>query len=276
MKKLLKRVLPPSLRSTARNVLDDATDLADRLRGRGDDLIPPRKLIHNIGGSFNGVGNAFFRHFVELGNLQPHERVLDVGCGVGRMAVPLTRYLADGGSYEGFDIDAREIDWCTRHVTSRYPNFRFQVADIYSKRYNPKGACTDAGYRFPYADGSFDFVFMTSVCTHILQPGIENYLSEVSRVLKRDGRSLITWFLLNEESTGLMRAGRSSLDFKYGQGPCRLADQDVPEFAVAYDEGLVTNAYASKGLIVVEPIRYGNWCDRARSFDYQDIVVARK
>ena len=276
MKKLLKRVVPPSLRHTVKGIFDDAADLVDCVRGRKDDLVPPRRLIRNIGGSFADVGNAFCRHFVELGGLRPNERVLDAGCGVGRMAVPLTQYLAESGSYDGFDIDAREIGWCTRHITARYPNFRFKVADIYNKLYNPKGAFADTEYKFPYADESFDFVFMTSVFTHMLQPGMENYLSEVSRTLKRDGRCLITYFLLNEESMGLMQAKRGSLDFRHNQGACRLADERVPEAAVAYDEAFVRNAFRANGLSIVEPVRYGRWCDRPVAFDYQDIVLARK
>jgi SAM-dependent methyltransferase len=276
MKKLLKLVVPQSLRSTVRNAVDDTADFADRLRGGKDDLVPPRRMVRNIGGSFAGVGNAFLRHFIDLGGLQPRENVLDVGCGVGRMALPLTRYLADDGSYDGFDIDAREIAWCSEHITARYPNFRFKAANIYSKRYNPKGACTDAEFRFPYADGSFDFLFMTSVFTHILQPGMENYLSEVSRVLRGRGRCLITYFLLNDESMRLMQAGRSSLDFKHGRGTYRLVDENVPEEAVAYDEGFVGSAYRANGLTILEPVRYGNWCERTETFDHQDIVVAQK
>lgn len=255
---------------------DDAADLVDRLRGRSDSLMPPRRMIRNIGGSFAGVGDTFLRYFVELGGLQPDEKVLDVGSGIGRMAVPLTRYLADPGGYEGFDIDAREIEWCRRHITLRHPNFRFKAADIYSKRYNPRGAHTDAEYIFPYPDESFDFLFMTSVFTHILQPGMENYLSEVARVLRRNGRCLITYFLLNEESGSLMRAGRSSLDFKYSLGVCSLADESVPESAVAYDEKFVRNAYSANGLSIADPVRYGCWCERPMPFDYQDIVVASK
>ena len=192
------------------------------------------------------------------------------------MAVPLTRYLAAGGSYEGFDIDAREIAWCSGHITSRYPNFRFRVADIYSKRYNPMGAYTDAEYKFPYVDGSFDFLFMTSVFTHILRPGLENYLAEIARVLKPGGRCLITYFLLNDESIRLIQAGRSSLDFKYGRGVCAITDEAMPEEAVAYDESFIRNAHCANRLAVVEPVRYGIWCERAVWFDYQDIVVAHK
>lgn len=94
--------------------------------------------------------------------------------------------------------------------------------------------------------------------------------------MKRNGRCLITHFLLNEESVHLMRAGRSSLDFKRSLGACSLADDGVPESAVAYDEGFVRKAYSANGLNIVEPVRYGSWCERPASYDYQDVVVALK
>ena len=53
---------------------------------------------------------------------QPGERVLDIGCGIGRMARPLTPYLTPPGAYDGFDINADGIaqlqagaDWLTQH-----------------------------------------------------------------------------------------------------------------------------------------------------------------
>lgn len=51
-----------------------------------DPLIPP-DCLHAVGGpEFVKVGEEFLRHFVEVGGLQPHHRVLDVGFGTGRMA----------------------------------------------------------------------------------------------------------------------------------------------------------------------------------------------
>ena len=47
--------------------------------------------------------------------------VLDVGCGIGRMAIPLARYLNTDGKYEGFDIIPENIAWCQRAITPRYP-----------------------------------------------------------------------------------------------------------------------------------------------------------
>src|SRR5436190_20773342 len=108
------------------------------------------------------------RHFTALGRLEASHRVLDVGCGCGRMAIPLTRYLDATGSYEGFDIAATAIDYCRRQITPRHPNFRFKVADIHNGTYNPAGRTSAANFAFPYEQGEFDFAFATSVFTHLL------------------------------------------------------------------------------------------------------------
>lgn len=56
--------------------------------------------------------------------------MLDVGCGSGRMALPLTGYLNSEGRYAGFDISQKAIAWCQEHITSAHPNFQFEVSDI--------------------------------------------------------------------------------------------------------------------------------------------------
>jgi ubiquinone/menaquinone biosynthesis C-methylase UbiE len=54
---------------------------------------------------------------VELSGLKPHERVLDLGCGIGRMAVSHPRYLGDRGSYEGLEVFLKGIAWCQENIT---------------------------------------------------------------------------------------------------------------------------------------------------------------
>ncbi|MCT4572638.1 class I SAM-dependent methyltransferase, partial [Bacillus thuringiensis] len=58
-------------------------------------LLPPPELVQYVGGDFKKVGKEFLKHFIQIGALKPNEKVLDVGCGVGRMAVPLLNYLND-------------------------------------------------------------------------------------------------------------------------------------------------------------------------------------
>ena len=54
---------------------------------------PPAELTFCGDGDYRAIGAEFLGHFVRLADLRPHERVLDIGCGIGRMAVPLTQFL---------------------------------------------------------------------------------------------------------------------------------------------------------------------------------------
>jgi ubiquinone/menaquinone biosynthesis C-methylase UbiE len=239
--------------------------------------LPPEILIQGVGGgNYEAVGKEFFRHLVQLCGLRPADRVLDIGCGCGRIAVPLTEYLNEQGSYEGFDIVPEQIKWSKRTIERRYPRFRFHLVDVFNKTYNPKGKYTANEYKFPFEDRSFDVVFLTSVFTHMLTADLQQYLSEIVRVLKPGGRTLITYFLLNEESRRLLDAGKGSLAFKYDVGGCLSTNREAPEAAVAYEESFVRSLYQKYGLKITEPIRYGMWCERAEFLSYQDIVVAAR
>ncbi len=274
---MIKQYLPKSIKSIGRKILLFFTeDLPDLLLGRRDALTPPKRMIFVGDGDFKKIGEEFLRHFIELGGLNPNERVLDVGCGIGRMAVPLTRYLDKRGSYEGFDIVAEGINWCRKNITSKYPNFQFQLADAFNKDYNPSGRYKACEYKFPYENESFDFVFLISVFTHMLPKDIENYLGEISRVLKRNGRCLISFFLLNKESLQLINDKKSTRDFKYECEGFRTIDTHIPELAVSYDEAFIFSLYEKYGLKIKQPIRYGSWCGRSNFLGYQDIIIASK
>jgi len=191
----------PALR---RQLPDDPADLLDKVLGRRDPLIPPRWMV--FVGSCNFADEELLRNFTELGGLKPDDRVLDVGCGIGRMAIPLTKFLNERGSYEGLDIVSEGIAWCQRQITPRFPRFHFMLADIYNGVYNPAGRNNASDYIFPYPDASFDFVFLLSVFTHMLPTDMENYLRQIVRVLKLGGRCFVTYFLITPEAEALRGA----------------------------------------------------------------------
>lgn len=251
-----------------------ALDLVDVVLRRRPPLVPPRRLQWYVGGGFEWQGALYVAFFRDRAGLRPDDAVLDVGCGVGRMAGPLAGYLSESARYEGFDIIARGIVWCRRHITPRHPNFRFQVADVYNSFYNPRGRQRAADYRFPYPDGTFDFAFATSLFTHMVPPDAENYLSQMARVLKPGGTAVNTFFLLDDETEAAIEAGRTNPHFRHRADGFRTVSQARPETAIAYPAGWVRRLHDEAGL-AVEDVVLGSWRGKGSQYG-QDIVVARK
>ena len=252
--------------------------------GESQRLLPPTELMYVGGGDFEQIGKEILQTLIEICGLKPTERVLDVGCGVGRVAIPLTSYLNYNGSYEGFDVVPKEIKWCQKKISPRFPNFNFQLADVYNKAYNPYAKDKASEYKFPYEDESFDFVFLTSVFTHILTKDMENYLSEIVRVLRKGGRCSITYFLLNPETRTLMQQKRSRFDFSIKRDDgSYIVSKQTPEGAVAYDETYIRKLYQQNHLTLIEPVYFGSWRNgkdslffRKDSEFFQDFILAAK
>jgi SAM-dependent methyltransferase len=226
--------------------------------------------------TFHQWGKDVLGWMKQHGGLQPDEAVLEVGCGPGYNAVPLVDYLSDAGSYDAFDPDGAKIAWCQANISMKRSNFRFQAIDLYNKLYNPRGTVVPTEFVFPYPDASFDFVILTSIFTHFTPDEVDHYLGEIARVLKRGGRSYISYFLLNYESLYLrsIGKGRQDLPLRVGLGGA-LADDLEQLVVVAYDEGFLRPLYAKHGLKPREPFCYGSWCGREVSaVDNQDVIVA--
>jgi SAM-dependent methyltransferase len=272
----VRKRIPRPLREWALRLSRNLLDRWDTLRAPGDDPAPPRHRSLIGGGDFRAIGAEFLGHFRTLGGLKPADRVLDVGCGIGRMAIPLTHYLNEQGSYEGFDIVPEGIEWCQAHITARHPNFRFRLADLGNPAYHAGGRGRAASYRFPYGDGAFDFAFLTSVLTHLMPDEVRRYLSECARVLRPGGTLFATFFLLNDESLAGIEQERSRSDFPHDLGECRVTYLDSPSEEVAYEEGFVRRLLKEQGLALVEPIRYGSWSGRREFLSFQDIVIATR
>jgi SAM-dependent methyltransferase len=263
---------PRALRSLQSRLLD----AADRASGQGDPLVPPRRLSDFVGDSdFRATGDEFVRLFMELAGLERQERVLDVGCGIGRVARPLARYLEPPGSYEGFDVVPEGIAWCRRRYADSHPDFRFCVAEVTNGLYRPEGGVPARDYTFPYPDSSFDFAFATSVFTHLLPADADRYLAEMARVTRPEGRVFATFFLLGPGTPRPLARG-GQLSFPHDHGHYATDSAEVPEAAVAYAEDWIRERLTAHGLRPVEPLRYGTWNGRSDGVSLQDIVVARR
>ncbi|GAA4456754.1 class I SAM-dependent methyltransferase [Nibrella saemangeumensis] len=273
---VVRPFVPASLRRIVKNLYISLEDQTELWLGKRDALTPPRSKIFIGGGDFKAIGQEFKRLFIEYGELKPHHNVLDIGCGIGRMAVPLTNYLNESGSYEGIDIVKMGIDWCRKHITPRFPNFRFQQADVYNSHYNPTGRYQAYEYQLPYPDNQFDFIFLTSVFTHMPPREIDQYLAEINRVMKSGGRCFATFFILNDESRRLMTSPESVYNFKHAVDGRYVHSTDDPDICSAVDETVLRAMLSSNNLTSLDPILYGTWCSRKDGISFQDIVLIEK
>lgn len=247
---LARRVTPQPVRNVLRGAYDRFSYAVAGL--------PPRRLrgwISPTWFDFHDTGRDQLEFFVEMAGLRPSHRFLDIACGVGRLAIPLTRYLNGRASYDGFDIKEELVDWCRSKISTRRPNFQFQLARV-ATRWSPNEQVSVDRYCFPYQDERFDFAYAGSIFTHILPGGACNYLEQTARVLRPGGRLVATWLVYNKRTLELTQTTSSvEHSWKFDHGEYRVKDDDQPEASIAYEEGAIRRMYAEAGLQILEPFR---------------------
>jgi SAM-dependent methyltransferase len=269
----MRQSLARRLRRTIAYLKAAYIDLRLFLVRKADPRLPPLRLQIAGFGDFQNVGEHLLQLLINVGGLQPDDRVLDIGSGVGRVALPLTHYLRPDATYDGFDVMGRAVRWCRQHITPEHPNFRFHHVALRNSEYRRRGLPASQ-FRFPFLDASFDFVFATSVFTHLVADETRQYLAESARVLAPGGVLLATFFLLNDFSMQNLPT-RGDFAFPFVSGSMRLLDRDNPGVGVAFEEKAVVELIRSAGL-TLERIEYGGWSGRPNAATFQDVTVCRR
>lgn len=243
------------------------TDARLFLTGKRDPELPPHRYRRIGPGDFRKRGKELVSLLQQHG-LQPDHRVLDIGCGIGRVALALTNTLSPNGSYEGFDVDARAIRWCQEHLTTKHPRFRFTHVNVAANRYNDAGNVAPSQVRFPFADDTFDFAFATSVFTHLDMPASMHYFAEAQRVLRPGGLLVATAFVWDGTP--------SAFDFPVDRGDHRLKDANDAGRGIAFLEQSISTLLPDSAWTDVR-IAKGGW-QRGGTFSVltQDVLTARK
>jgi SAM-dependent methyltransferase len=268
--------LPPPIRRAASGLWLDLLSLPLRLRepGRRGD---PWQSLHNIGpGDFQRSGEGLMADLIAHAGLKPSDQVLDIGCGVGRVALPLTDFLDASGGYIGFDISRRAVAGCQRRFARTRPDFEFVWLDLRNGDYNAGGGVAETEARFPVADGGIDVAFAASVFSHVRMETIRHYLIETARVLRPGGRFLFTAYALTPARRAAIQRRETWLALLPWTDTSMVMDPRSPERAIAHDAEALTEAIHAAGLRLAAPWRAGGWAPPAELGGRQDVWVVEK
>jgi SAM-dependent methyltransferase len=248
---------------------------------RARPLLPPllmrrrvgEKLWDISGRGFEITGWRFVEKLLQDAGLTPGVRMLDLGSGCGRTAIPLTETIGPRGLYRGLEPARTMVEWCQRRITPRFPHFHFVHFDARNKVYNPRGREEPEGFRLPFEENSFDLVVAISVFTHLLPDATLKYVRECSRVLSCRGILFATFFLAE---SGL-RSADGRLRFIHPlEGMALSVDRKFPEKAVSYHAKWLLDVGQKSMLELAPPIRWGGWSGRSPAYSFQDVLIFRK
>jgi SAM-dependent methyltransferase len=261
--------------------------LANKKMFKFDGYSIPTDLVMLTGGGTNDwktISDFHVDMYRKYTPINPDDFILEIGCGVGRDAISLSKILSPKGKYVGTDIIKPSIDWCKQNITKRHKNFVFYYHDINSQIHNSGGKIKTTDVTLPAKDNSVDRIFLHSVFTHMFKKDIVHYLKEFRRVLKPDGLVLASFFVLDDKAIKKLATTkdglkhRHPLSFKHqiNKG-CYINDLDFPEGAVGFTPKAIKNMLRKSGLIIHGGfVHRGVWSGIKEGATGQDVIILSK
>jgi SAM-dependent methyltransferase len=170
-------------------------------------------------------------------------RVVDVGCGLGRLATGMLVEFGDV-EYLGLDVDKYFVEWCKQNIEAYHPTYRFIHLDVVNELYNPEGTVDGDRIHLPVESASADIVYMWGVFTNMGPEQVEIYASEISRIAREGAACFLTAFVEDDVPQVTLNPT--------GYVPY---DCNAPLVAVRYNTQWLFSAFRRHGLRV-EDFRY--------------------
>jgi SAM-dependent methyltransferase len=219
------------------------------------------------------LGANWAKRFEQLGGLTAQARILDIGCGPGRMAIGIGERFGYSNDYVGFDVTAADIDFANQNISKEHPNFHFIKIDADNVLYNPSGAMKSTDVAFPCEDASRDFIFATSIFTHFFAEDIRHYFLEARRCLAPGGVFFATFFLIPEGYDPDARKDDRFVLRHWIDDVTAVLYPENPGKAVGFRRQFILDLFTASGFSN-PTVHTGHWAT-GQSDHSQDIVIGR-
>ena len=198
LRQRIRALLPPAVRSRVERAIAGVRGLGnfyERVYERQAVTLPPDDSIGR--GDFDLIGKVELALLL-LEGVQPGDRVIDLGCGTGRLAVHLIPYLRSG-RYLGIDISRTMLKEAVRRVEGI------------------KSGCTvewrhQRTSRFELPDASADAICAFSVFTHMEAEDTYRYFRDSLRVVRPGGKLIFSCLPLSLEASRGIFLQQAELD----------------------------------------------------------------
>lgn len=195
-------------------------DITEKIKGEYDHS---EAMEQTVGGKFDIIGPIEVG-IVQSFGLRPDGYLIDVGCGSGRLAIPLS--YSHEGRYLGIDLVPDLLD----HARSKVDRDGWAFKEI-------------DHIEIPESDNQADMVCFFSVMTHLLHEQTYWYLEEAARVLKPGGK--IVFSFLEYDEPGHVEIFKKSIErHKEGEKHVLIVFNDRASIASwASDLGLTVESF---------------------------------
>jgi len=146
-------------------------------------LLPSVKARYELERQVGPIGfwdqlSEYQFNFLKRMGVQPHHRLLDIGCGPLQGGLPMIEYLHPG-NYSGVDLRQKAIETAYSRVLS---------AGLVTK--NPQLVVSSSFGKDELGDRQYDYVWATQILCHLDESLIDRLLEQVAARLSDEGQFL--------------------------------------------------------------------------------------
>jgi cyclopropane-fatty-acyl-phospholipid synthase len=150
-------------------------DLSDDLY---DLFLDPKKqyscaYFKNENDSLETAQNNKINHIIKKLNIKPNQKVLDIGCGWGSLAIDIAR--SEKCEVTGITLSENQFNYCVKKV----------------KQLNLENQITFKLIDYRQLNEKFDRIVSIGMFEHVGRKFYKNYFKQVEKLLSKDGVSLI-------------------------------------------------------------------------------------